>query len=1202
MIKNNIDVKRSFQSSINIAYDLNDEKKIKDFIPTKSSINFIEDIFYSITGDESRARILIGSYGRGKSHLVLVMMALLSKRNIQLFSELLDKIRDYNILLYEHIKEYFYSGDKILPIVIKGNDLSLKQSFLNTLYATLKDNNLLDIMPETNYSAAINTIKKWENEYAETHEKFVSEINMNINDFISSLEEFDIQNYNLFLKLYTKLTSGSEFNPFLGFDVVDIYEKVSLGLKDKGYSGLYVIYDEFSKYLESSISNATIDDIKLLQDFAEKCDRSKNFQLHLMLISHKDLSNYIDKKLPKKHIDGWRGVSGRFKHINIHNDYSQTYEVISHAIKKEERFWDKFRNDNNNNFNDIKKALLSLKLFDIEEMDIVIDGCYPLHPISTYVLPRLSEKVAQNERTLFTFLSTNEKNTLKTFIDNSDDLFPVLTPDYIYDYFEILLRKEHYDSITSKIYRIAKKVIEKIKDNELGKKIVKTIAIIYLIEDFDKLKPDLDIIIKVYTSQYNIKDINTAIDSLIKNDCVIYLNRSDGFLKIKEHSSINIQKEINYYVEKSKNTFQLKKVLNKIKMDSYLYPTAYNDENEIIRYFEFSFINFNEFNDVDNWEIKIENSTSDGVIYAILPNSDDDIAKIKLKLDNCNINNDRIVFIFPKKFVEIENLAKEYQVVLDLIEKYREDNLTLDELNIYLEDLDGIIKEYIYSYTKPEYGTMNYYHNGRSFKCNRKAHLSSKLSEICNILFPNTPIINNETVNKNHISSVTLKSRNKVISKLLDDEIEFNLGLSGNGQEISILRSILIQTKILENEELSTRINLNPEDEKIRNVLKIISDFFIDTDTDKEKNFKDLYDILKSPQFGIGLRSGVIPIFIATVIHKYKKRIVIKNKDLEIATNFDSLNLINENPENFSVFLVKWDNDKENYLTKIEQLFQDYIIEKEKNINSFSFIVQAMSRWFLSLPQYSKELKYIYLGLDQREKLSKNEIILISALKNPSLNAKEFLFTKLPEIYNFKNFNCESVNFLKESKKILDYAKNNLINGLILDLKVFFDDSKDNSGNSLITVIKDWYEALDEITKNHLFNNNEDKLLKIMSNISNDEIMFIEEIAKLTTGLRIDDWNDNTINLFKNEILQFRDNVINFNNNSKNIINKSNIYNLSFVSATGEETNKTFSKNDYSPRAKLLMNELYTSIEEMGKSITVHEKRQVLIELLENLC
>ena len=52
----------------------------------------------------------------------------------------------------------------------------------------------------------------------------------------------------------------------------------------------------------------------MLQDFAEKCNRSGEYQLHLMLISHKEISNYIDS-LPKQKVDGWRGISERFLHV-----------------------------------------------------------------------------------------------------------------------------------------------------------------------------------------------------------------------------------------------------------------------------------------------------------------------------------------------------------------------------------------------------------------------------------------------------------------------------------------------------------------------------------------------------------------------------------------------------------------------------------------------------------------------------------------------------------------------------------------------------------------------------------------------------------------------------------------------------------------------------------------------------------------------
>lgn len=144
--------------------------------------------------------------------------------------------------------------------------------------------------------------------------QFLSRISLPVDAFISELSDYNAAIYSEFEEVYPKLTSGSIFNPFVGFDVVELYESVVKSLKQRGYLGIYVVYDEFSKFLESNITAASVSDTKMLQDFAEKCNRSGENELHLLLISHKEISNYIDQ-LPKAKVDGWRGVSERFRHI-----------------------------------------------------------------------------------------------------------------------------------------------------------------------------------------------------------------------------------------------------------------------------------------------------------------------------------------------------------------------------------------------------------------------------------------------------------------------------------------------------------------------------------------------------------------------------------------------------------------------------------------------------------------------------------------------------------------------------------------------------------------------------------------------------------------------------------------------------------------------------------------------------------------------
>lgn len=58
-----ISVASGFQYSVNIGYDLNNDDKLKNFIPTKSALMLLKDILSSTALDATeRARVLVGAY------------------------------------------------------------------------------------------------------------------------------------------------------------------------------------------------------------------------------------------------------------------------------------------------------------------------------------------------------------------------------------------------------------------------------------------------------------------------------------------------------------------------------------------------------------------------------------------------------------------------------------------------------------------------------------------------------------------------------------------------------------------------------------------------------------------------------------------------------------------------------------------------------------------------------------------------------------------------------------------------------------------------------------------------------------------------------------------------------------------------------------------------------------------------------------
>ena len=561
-----ITVAEGFQTSVNIAYDLNDENKLKNYIPTRSALNLLEDVLLSTKADNTdRARILIGAYGKGKSHIVLMILSVLMKKGQSLFEKMMPVIREQRPDLYTLIQSHYEHGEKLLPVVISGSSNSIVQAFMLALQQTLEENELQDVMPETNYQAAIRKIEDWRKNYPDVYHAFEDSIDDDVVTFESRLQDFDPSAYRRFEEIFPNLTAGSTFNPFIGFDVAELYMGVAKSLHDKGYGGLYVVYDEFSKYNENHISEASENDTTTLQDCAEASIRSGRDQVHLMLISHKEITSYIGSA-SKEAVDGWRGVSERFRHVYLNNNFTQTYEIIASAIRKDPEEWEQFTKEHQAEFESLTARYSGHPIFsDLYEDGIrsVLYDCYPLHPVSTFILPRLSERVAQNERTLFTFLSANGSATLTSFLkQHTDGGFALVTPDLIYDYFEPLLKQEVYSGNLHKYYVLASSILRSIPEDTLGAKIVKTITVIYILEQFEKLSPTMDELVGIYSSAIEPEKVKAEIEDLISNKYVVYLKRSNGYLKLKETSGVNISEEISNTVEKRRSKADIKSILN----------------------------------------------------------------------------------------------------------------------------------------------------------------------------------------------------------------------------------------------------------------------------------------------------------------------------------------------------------------------------------------------------------------------------------------------------------------------------------------------------------------------------------------------------------------------------------------------------------------------------------------------------------------
>ena len=545
-------------------------------------------------------------------------------------------------------------------------------------------------------------------------------------------------------------------------------------------------------------------------------------------------------------------------------------------------------------------------------------------------------------------------------------------------------------------------------------------------------------------------------------------------------------------------------------------------------------------------------------------------------------------------------IAQQFYAVSKLKEAAEGNSILFDEYEVIYEDLRDVILDFINSYTHPNNYKSVYIHNGNVEHITRKAALTELLSNICYRIFPNTPVINNEAINKKNITSIAKNSRDKVIAALLRNDIEENLGFSGSGQEVSIMRSTLLNKGILCEGFMGTSVlNMEPEDIHMAEVLATIKAVIFEARTLGPIPFREIYRRLTDAEYHIGLRDGVIPIYVAVVFHELKQQIVIQDSYGQVPLNADVMQQMLSDPDNYYISYVDWDSDKADFVEKMSGVFSDYVIETEKLNDAYGYVASAMKRWYLGLPKYTRESKKTIDGV----KTDSKQIAFLRQLKQGN-GSQELLFEKIPEVFGYKEFNSDICKDIAAYKKNIDVLKVMLAEQL-KEIFAIQENKLSLKAMSLASVIKDWCEQLDQKVFEQLFGNGTEKCLALFKTVTNDDQATIVRIAKLATGLRIEDWDDHTIKTFMEAIKEYKATAEAFASKIDDAVENTattSSYELSYIDETGNAVTKRFEKVEFSKRAKLLMNMITADVESMGTSISDQEKRQIMMEILQKLC
>lgn len=1213
-----------FQRSINLKYDLGDADYIAAYVPTPNAAEALAALLSAThAGAGQRAHLLHGAYGSGKSLLATVLAAILGHDEslCQALAPVLDRLRRDFPDAAEAVAAHLTGGSRLLPVVLSGDEGELSPALGKALDRALADLGLGDIRPRTVYRAALDTIRMWRDDYPATYDRladWLEERGESRDGLVRALEQYRPGAYQLFLDCYPQLTAGATFDRHNGQPIIEAYRQAAEELRSCGYGGIAIIWDEFGRFLEARAGEPTGADAARLQEFAEACNRSGESQLHLVLIAHKELGQYASH-LPDEYRQEWNRIAGRFRQLDVSGDPEVSYRLIAEALAVADPVaWAAFLETQRAEMSHLLEQIFELGLFRLmtEERirELVLEGAYPLHPLTTYCLPRLSNRVAQNERTLFTFLASEEPDALGSHLAQAVPGSPEawVRLDRLWDYFADAIRGDVGPGGAHHVCLGVEGALRKVTPgDDLAARLVKALGVLTIVGDADGVCPGTDMLCFAVGAEgrEGRQAVEERLGHLVRRKALIF-NQVESAWEFFSGSSVDLEARLS----EARETRQLRPVQRRQLLERILPPRHYharrfNQERGMTRFFWSLYRAPQELAHTD-WELTLREvrvngqqwEYADGFIVHTLPIDEAELNQAR-ELAQAT-DHPQVLVVVPRRPLLVEQLLTD-RLVLD---ELNNDALFKDqdparlqrELDFYIAETTARLERALAPLLQPPSGGADWYCQGQlcSPTPDSEARLSRLLSDICGRVFPHTPRLSNDLLNRREPSAVQVRAVQKVIDALFVDRLVGDLNLSGSGPEVMALKTVLKAPGILRSIGNGEWEVGRPADEALARAWDVVDGFLRQAQVET-KSWAELLCTLQSPPYG--LRLGILPLLVAAVLRGYLRAATVrKGAKAIIPLTGATVTDLCCHPEQYTVEVGAWDARQEAVWQVLEERFGGQVLAEERRHQPLSYLSLGMLRWLQSQPRYTRETSC----------LSEEAIRLRSLISQAMTDPARVLFEDLPTLLSSGRETEDGDayrNMLRDILgKLLDeiaFALNELQCRLDrFAVEHFAADSPvpQREGRSVLGY---WLAGLEQragirMETLRFGDKRAEELVQVTRSDGNRKWLFWDAVAHCLIGIPLRDWNDTSEETFKTQLLTIKEQV---ERETLGLARDDEAIQLQIQVPDEGERIYRFRPSDLSAQGQRILQNFKATLEVAGRPLSLDEQRQIVLALLHHV-
>jgi hypothetical protein len=652
---------------------------------------------------------------------------------------------------------------------------------------------------------------------------------------------------------------------------------------DMRFRGLVLIIDELGKPLEFAAAHPMESDLFLLQELAELANRSSETPLILVGVLHQSFERYTG------HADSlsqreWAKIQGRFEDIVFLEPPNQQLWLLANALEYKVdqealRFaWPHAASDAQYAF-DHELYPSTLRRSDFSEL---CERTLPFHPSAMVALPYLFRRLAQNERSMFAYLTSLEPRGFQEFIAQRH------TPDRIcladlFDYVAANFQGRLYSSLRA---RALTETMDKIESDPLLEPVavdtLKTIGLLSWLAEVGPFQASLEnILYALRRDERSNEEIQQTLRQLQQRSTIVF-RRFNHTYAIWQGSDVDIDERIEEARQRQLSGFSVAQAAQRYVPPQPIVARRHSFETGFTRYFTVRYVDSSALQVAP---LDTTDSASGTVLLCLSASTAEIDGAIRWAQGEQFVQGSNLVVGVLTRTPRLAEILKEIHClnwVHDNTPGLRDDAVARRELRTRLNDLETLVRNELDNTLRIQRQSdtldSRWFHCGNDVGDKARRGLSALLSLVCDQLYADSPIIRNEILNRSQLSSQGAAARRNLIEGMLLRSDKPLLGIEGFPPERSMYESLLwtgrLHVEVTDRWEFAAP-QPNADPLRLLPVWTAIGDYVF-AQPPTPRNVQELFTVLAQPPYG--LTDGVAPVLLCAFLTVHAHETTLYNE------------------------------------------------------------------------------------------------------------------------------------------------------------------------------------------------------------------------------------------------------------------------------------------------------------------------------------